>query len=247
MLIPIFRKFQKFLFRISIKYFLENLFIFLLLGNIFLLPISISLACYLAIYADLIRMQRRFSLAFKRHVHIRKNLISQILFLFLNFAVFWLPAEIIMLYIKNRKVKDAAQVTKSLNILLDPLIIIGFDTRFSSAARQLLSIWPFNPFMRCFNINRQYNSSLTTQTIIEKRPKRSYQTSHQQRTRTSTWNIANNDDITVLESVSNYSLQNQKTKRQQKRLKPSVNQRQSRTNRRHKATKKRMKIAENHV
>jgi len=221
-----------------------------LLGNIFLLPISISLACYLAIYADLIRMQRRFSLAFKRHVHIRKNLISQILFLFLNFAVFWLPAEIIILYIKNRKVKDAAQVTKSLNILLDPLIIIGFDTRFSSAARQLLSIWPFNPFMRCFNINRQYNSSLTTQTIIEKRPKRSYQTSHQQRTRTSTWNIANNDDITVLESVSNHSLQNQRIKgqqqQQQQRLKSSLNQRQPR-NRRRRLTQKRIKVVENHV
>jgi len=193
-------------------------------------------------------MQRRFSQAFDRHVRVRKNLISQILLLFLNFTVFWLPADMIMLYTKNLHVKDAAQVIKSLNILLDPIIIICCDTRFSSAAGQLMSSWPFNSIMRCINNNRQHNSSLITKTKIRKpRLQRSRQTTNQQMTGTSTWNIANNDDITILESVSNYSLQNQKTKRQQKRLRSSLNQRQSKTNRRRKSTKKRMKIAENHV
>jgi hypothetical protein len=210
-----------------------------LLGNVFLLPISISLACYVAIYVDLIRMQRRFTRTFRRDVHIRKNLISQILFLFLNFAVFWLPAEIITLYTKNRRVRDAAQVTKSLNILLDPLIIVFFDTRFKSATRQLLSTWPFNPISHYININPQYNSSLTTRTTMIKRPRRLRQPIR----RTSTWNIANNDDITVLESVSNYPLQNQRTRgSQQQRL----NQRQS-TNRRRQLTQKRIRITENHV
>jgi hypothetical protein len=162
-------------------------------------------------------MQRRFNRAFKRHVHIRKNLILQILFLFLNFAVFWLPAEIITLYTKSRLLKDTVQVTKSLNILLDPLIITGFDTRFSSAAQQLLTKWRLDEFMCLFSPNRQ-NVPLTesiqlmtarTGTTI-KRLKQStlkcktQQTPTQQQSSTVTWNLAADDDITVLESTSNH-------------------------------------------
>ena len=183
-------------------------------GNIFLLPISISLACYLAIYVDLIRMQRRFNRAFKRHLHIRKNLISQILFLFLNFAVFWLPAEIIILYTKNPGIKDAAQVIKCLNILLDPLVITGFDTRFSSAARQLLSKWPFNQLTRCLNIDRPHSSSSITQPAILKTYFHStVPSAHPQKPQVSTWNMANNDDITILESVYNQPSQTHRPKR----------------------------------
>jgi hypothetical protein len=186
-------------------------------------------------------MQRRFSRAFKRHVHIRKNLISQILFLFLNFAVFWLPTEIIILYTKNRLIKDAAQVIKSFNILLDPLIIIGFDTRFKSAAKQLLSTWPFDQFTRSFNINRQQAPSHVVQPTIKRRLKRLRQTTNQQTptqptTRTSTWNMGNNDDITMLEPVSNHSSQNQK---QQSSQHPTRGRRRS--------SIQRIKITENHV
>jgi hypothetical protein len=187
------------------------------IGNIFLLPLSISFACYLTICVDLIRMQRRFNRAFKRHVHIRKNLILQILFLFLNFAVFWLPAEIITLYTKSRLLKDTVQVTKSLNILLDPLIITGFDTRFSSAAQQLLTKWRLDEFMCLFSSNRQ-NIPLAgsiqlmtarTGTSI-KRLKQSTlkhtirKNPTQQQMQTVTWNIADDDDITVLDSTSNH-------------------------------------------
>ena len=200
---------------------------------IFLLPISISLACYVLIYVDLIRMQRRFSKAFKRHIHVRKNLISQILFLFLNFAVFWLPIEIIMLYTEDHYAKDAAQVIKSLNIFLDPLIIIAFDTRFSSAARQLISAWPFDEFARCFNINRSQNSSITIQTTQQRRLERFQQS--RPMTLASTWNLGNNDDITVLESVSSPSLSNPKP-----RLTSSKPRRRS-------STPKRTHLAENHV
>jgi len=61
---------------------------------------------------------------------------------------------------------------------------------------------------------------------------------NQHKTLPSTWNMANNDDITVLESVSNHSLQNQKPR--------IINERQARTRRR-KLAQKRMKIVENHV
>jgi hypothetical protein len=50
--------------------------------------------------------------------------------------------------------------------------------------------------------------------------------------------MANNDDITVLESVSNHSLQNQRPR--------IITERQAR-NRRRKLAQKRMKIVENHV
>jgi len=227
------------------KAFLYDLFViircnpFFSLGNIFLLPISISLACYITIYTDLIRMQRRFNRAFKRHVHIRKNLISQILFLFLNFAVFWLPAELITLYTKSLHLKDAVQVTKSLNILLDPLIIFVFDSRFSSAAKQLLSTQAFNGFMRCFNSNRQRNDSLITQTMPSKYVRHSQQMSTNSRQTITgvTRNIGNKDDSTVFESVSNYSSQRPRRRRQKQRL----------TNRRRTSTQSRMTIAENHV
>lgn len=210
-------------------------YLFVFLGNIFLLPISISIACYVAIYVDLIRTQRRFTRAFKRHLHIRKNLISQILFLFLNFAVFWLPAEIIMLYTKNRHIKDAAQVTKSLNILLDPIIIAIFDKRFRTAAKQILTRWEFDQFLRLFNNFRQQQSSITTvPTTI--------QTYSRQTIKPPTWNIANNDDITVLESVSNHSLQGQQPQQQQQRSRSS-----SIRNKGHRSTSTRKKTTENHV
>ncbi|CAF1202810.1 unnamed protein product [Rotaria sordida] len=224
----------------------EAIYIFYRLGNIFLLPISISLACYIRIYVDLIRMQRRFTRVFKRHVHIRKNLISQILFLFLNFAVFWLPAEIIMLYTKSHPLKDAIQVTKSLNILLDPLIIAGFDTRYSSAGQQLLSRWPFNQFVCLFNIIRRYSTSTLTSTTIRNRLTQLQQPMNQQIATVTTWNMANNDDITVLESVSNHSLQVLKTRRHQQRSPLSLNQRQL-LNRRPRSRQRHMQIAENHV
>jgi hypothetical protein len=206
--------------------------LFGLLGNIFLLPISISLGCYLAIYIDLIRMQRRFNQTFKRHLHIRKNLILQILFLFLNFTVFWLPAELIMISTKNPHIKDIAQVIRSLNILLDPLVITVFDTRLSSAGRQLLSTWPFDQFTRCLNTHQQNQSFVTIQPTVVRR--------HEivPLKQPTTWNMANNDDITVLESVSNHSLQNQKTL--------TINERQTR-NRRRKLPRKCVKTVENHV
>jgi hypothetical protein len=162
-------------------------------------------------------MQRRFTRAFKRHVHIRKNLILQILFLFLNFAVFWLPAEIITLYTKSRLLKDTVQVTKSLNILLDPLIIVGFDTRFSSAAQRFLSKWRLDEFMCFFGSNRQNSLSTGSSQLMTmrsdatlKRLKRSTlrstteKATSQQQIPTVTWNIADDDNITVLESTSNH-------------------------------------------
>ena len=187
------------------------------LGNIFLLPLSVSFACYLTICIDLIRMQRRFTRTFKRHVHIRKNLILQILFLFLNFAVFWLPAEIITLYTKSRTLKDTVQVTKSLNILLDPLIITGFDTRFSSAAQQLLSKWRLDGFICFLSTTRPSVSSSASLQLISTRTgttiKRLKQSTLRRSTaRTSTpqplpavtWNIADDDDISALESTGNH-------------------------------------------
>ncbi|CAF0836482.1 unnamed protein product [Adineta steineri] len=181
------------------------------LGNIFLLPLSISFACYLTICVDLIRMQRRFTKTFKRHVHIRKNLILQILFLFLNFAVFWLPAEIITLYTKSRLLKDTVQVTKSLNILLDPLIITGFDTRFSSAAQHFLSKWRLDEFMCFFSTNKQNPSSTASSQLMTvrsgttlKRLKSSTSKRSTQQIPSVTWNLADDDDITGLESTSNH-------------------------------------------
>ncbi|CAF3699646.1 unnamed protein product [Rotaria sp. Silwood1] len=224
----------------------EAIYIFYRLGNIFLLPISISLACYIRIYVDLVRMQQRFTRVFKRHVHIRKNLISQILFLFLNFAVFWLPAEIIMLYTKTHPLKDAIQVTKSLNILLDPLIIAGFDTRYSSAGQQLLSRWPFNQFLCLFNIIPRYNSSTSTLATIRNRLGHSQQPINEQMATVATWNIANNDDITLLESASTHSLQVQRARRHQQQSPSSLNQRQTR-NRRARSRQRPMQITENHV
>ncbi|CAF4556536.1 unnamed protein product [Rotaria magnacalcarata] len=187
------------------------------LGNIFLLPLSISFACYLTICTDLIRMQRRFTRTCERNVHIRKNLILQILFLFLNFAVFWLPAEIITLYTKSRLLKDTVQVTKSLNILLDPLIITGFDTRFSTAAQRFLSKWRLDEILRCFSSNRLMSLSTasvhltSSPTAIElNRLKQSTSictnvqaTSDQQMPRV-TWNLAD-DDINGLESTTNHA------------------------------------------
>lgn len=174
-------------------------------------------------------MQRRFNRAFKRHLHIRKNLISQILFLFLNFTVFWLPAEIIILYTKNPGIKDAAQVIKCLNILLDPLVITGFDTRFSSAGRQLLSKWPFDQLTRCLNLDRRQSSSSITQATTLKTY--SLPTLQPPRTQASTWNMANNDDITVLESVYNN---------------PSQTSR-SRNTHRHQPKRKQSKTVQNHM
>jgi hypothetical protein len=216
------------------KNFRIRFIIFLFIGNIFLLPISISLVCYILIYVDLLRMQRRFSRAFKRHVLTRKNLIIQILFLFLNFAVLWLPAEIIMLYTKNPHLKDALQVTKSLNILLDPLIIAIFDTRFKSAAKQIISICPFIEYMCSFVTNRPLDSSISTQPTIFRRLERS-----NQMTRNTIWN---NDDITVLELVPNHSPQRSRTQQQRS----SLNRRQL-INKRRKSTQRRTKIVENHV
>jgi len=164
------------------------------LGNIFLLPLSISFACYLTICIDLLRIQRRFNRDFTRHIHIRKNLIRQILFLFLNFAVFWIPAEIITLSTKNRLLKDTVQVTKCLNILLDPLIITGFDTRFQSALHQLLTRWHLEEFICVFNRNRQASSSSTTTTALFNRA-RSKTIAHSQRSKpTITWNVSENDN-----------------------------------------------------
>ena len=158
-------------------------------------------------------MQRRFNRAFKRHLHIRKNLISQILFLFLNFTVFWLPAEIIILYTKDSGIKDAAQVIKCLNILLDPLVIAGFDTRFSSAGRELLSKWPFDQLTRCLNLDRrQSSSSITQPTTLKTYSLPTLQTAYPPRTQASTWNIGNNDDITILESVYNHSSQQSRSR-----------------------------------
>jgi hypothetical protein len=160
-------------------------------------------------------MQRRFSRAFDRHVHIRKNLILQILFLFLNFAALWLPAEIITLYTKNRLLKDTVQVTKSLNILLDPIIITGFDTRFSSAAHQLLSKWRLE--MCLFNTHRHSPSSsasiqlmtsprgTTIKRLRQSASRRSFRKNSRQRQVTSgTRNTVDNDDITMLDSTSNH-------------------------------------------
>ncbi|UJR21640.1 hypothetical protein I4U23_024717 [Adineta vaga] len=221
---------------------MEALYIFYRLGNIFFLPISISLACYVTIYTDLIRTQRRFNRAFKRHLHIRKNLITQILFLFLNFAVFWLPAELMTLYRKNLHLKDAFQVTKCLNILLDPLIVTVFDTRLSSAGKQLLSTRLFDGFRRCFNTNRQYNVSRTSYTTRRKqRKRRSYQTTtnSQQMTTGMTWNIGNNDDITIEDSESDHPTQ-------RKRSVVSLNRRRA-MNRQPSSKQKRKQTIENHV
>ncbi|CAF3382989.1 unnamed protein product [Rotaria socialis] len=225
----------------------EAVYIFYRLGNIFLLPISISLACYIRIYVDLIRMQRRFNRVFRRHIHIRKNLISQILFLFLNFAVFWLPAEMIMFYTKNHPLKDAMQVTKSLNILLDPLIIFGFDTRYSSAARQFLLRWPFNQFLCLFNMNPGLNSSTSTSATMGNRLRRSRQPPSQPMATVTTWNIANNDDITILESVSNHSLHVPRIRRQQQQRLISPSNRRQPINRRPRSRPRRTHIVENHV
>lgn len=241
-----------------------------MLGNIFLLPLSISFACYLTICVDLIRMQRSFTRTFKRHVHIRKNLILQILFLFLNFAVFWLPAEIITLYTKSRILKDTVLVTKSLNILLDPLIITGFDTRFSSAAQQLLTRWRLEEFMCFFNTNRQTPPStasiqlMTTRTATTIRglkqstlKRTSQKTSTKQQTPTVTWNLADDDDITVLESASNHvSVINEqrpkiikqsidrRKQQQQRRKHPSQSQS---TIRRQRSNQIRVKTTDNHI
>ena len=162
-------------------------------------------------------MQRRFTRAFKRHVHIRKNLILQILFLFLNFAVFWLPAEIITLYTKHRMLKDTVQVTKSLNILLDPLIITGFDTRFSSAAQQLLSKWRLDGFICFLSTTRPSVSSSASLQLISTRTGTTIKRLKQSTLRRSTarastplplpavtWNIADDDEISVLESTGNH-------------------------------------------
>ncbi|CAF1681630.1 unnamed protein product [Adineta ricciae] len=156
-------------------------------------------------------MQRRFTGAFERHVHIRKNLILQILFLFLNFAVFWLPAEIITLYTKSRLLRDTVQVTKSLNILLDPLIITGFDTRFSSAAQHFLSKWRLDEFMCFFGANRQNLSMTTSSQLMTIRSGATLQRlklppnkRDTQQLQAVTWNLADDDDITVLESNSNH-------------------------------------------
>ncbi len=241
-----------------------------MLGNIFLLPLSISFACYLTICVDLIRMQRSFTRTFKRHVHIRKNLILQILFLFLNFAVFWLPAEIITLYTKSRILKDTVLVTKSLNILLDPLIITGFDTRFSSAAQQLLTRWRLEEFMCFFNTNRQTPPStasiqlMTTRTgttirrLKQSTLKRtSKKTPTKQQTPTVTWNLADDDDITVLESASNHvsvineqrpkiikqSIDRRKQQQQRRKHPP---QSQS-TIRRQRSNQIRVKTTDNHI
>ncbi|CAF1304362.1 unnamed protein product [Adineta ricciae] len=201
---------------------MEALYIFYRLGNIFLLPISISLACYVTIYTDLIRTQRRFNRAFKRHLHIRKNLITQILFLFLNFAVFWLPAEIVTLHTKNLQLKDAFQVTKCLNILLDPLIVTVFDTRLSSAGKKLLSTRLFDGFRRCFNSNRQFHHSI--QNTSTRRPKRRLRRSYnvttdsQQITTGTTWNMGNNDDITVVESISDRPTRRQRSENRRRTL-----------------------------
>ena len=162
-------------------------------------------------------MQRRFTRKFKRHVHIKKNLILQILFLFLNFAVFWLPAEIITLYTKNRLLKDTVQVTKSLNILLDPLIITGFDTRFSSAAKELLLRWRPDdyPYRSSRNrLNAPSNASIhlmtTRQNPIIRRLKHSKskaitrRMSIQQSARTTNQNKSIDNDFPLLELASNH-------------------------------------------
>jgi hypothetical protein len=215
-------------------------------------------------------MQRSFTRTFKRHVHIRKNLILQILFLFLNFAVFWLPAEIITLYTKSRILKDTVLVTKSLNILLDPLIITGFDTRFSSAAQQLLTRWRLEEFMCFFNTNRQTPPStasiqlMTTRTgttirrLKQSTLKRtSKKTPTKQQTPTVTWNLADDDDITVLESASNHvsvineqrpkiikqSIDRRKQQQQRRKHPP---QSQS-TIRRQRSNQIRVKTTDNHI
>ena len=248
-----------------------NLFI-CFLGNIFLLPLSISFACYLTICVDLIRMQRRFNRAFKRHVHIRKNLILQILFLFLNFAVFWLPAEIITLYTKSRLLKDTVQVTKSLNILLDPLIITGFDTRFSSAAQQLLTKWRLDEFMCLFSPNRQNVPLAESIQLITARTgttikrlkqstlkRKTQQTPTEQQTSSVTWNLANDDDITVLESTSNHVLPindqrpkpitqipiRRKQRQPQRRRRQQTGQESS--TRRQRSNQPRIKTTDNHI
>jgi hypothetical protein len=260
---------------IILRLFSNYCFIYLL-GNIFLLPLSISFACYLTICVDLIRMQRRFNRAFKRHVHIRKNLILQILFLFLNFAVFWLPAEIITLYTKSRLLKDTVQVTKSLNILLDPLIITGFDTRFSSAAQQFLRKWRLEEFMCLFGSNRHNNSSVAstqltttrTGTTIKRLKQSTLRRSArrkpiQQQLATVTWNIADDDDITVLESTSNHVTtinekqrpknltQSTPRRKQQKqssrRLQQSTTVRHELATRRQSPNPKRFKPTDNHI
>jgi hypothetical protein len=106
-----------------------------------------------------------------------------------------------MIYTKNRHLRDAVQVTKSLNIFLDPLIIIRFDTRFSAAARQLLSQSRIDEFIDFLRTNRQRRLSLSTQpnSIRSPRP-----TMIQQIPPVTTWNIAENDDITVVEPTSNH-------------------------------------------
>jgi hypothetical protein len=204
-------------------------------------------------------MQRRFSRAFDRHVHIRKNLILQILFLFLNFAALWLPAEIITLYTKNRLLKDTVQVTKSLNILLDPIIITGFDTRFSSAAQQLLSKWRLE--MCLFNTHRQTPSSSASIQLMTsnrgttiKRLKQSAlrrssrKNSSQRPTSTGTWNMADNDDITVLESTSNHvpTVNEKRPTNSPRRQLQQQRQRRQLQPRRRPSNPTRIRIADNH-
>lgn len=179
-------------------------------------------------------MQRRFTRAFKRHVHIRKNLILQILFLFLNFAVFWIPAEIITVYMKIQLLKDTVQVTKCLNIFFDPLIITGFDTRFSTAAHQLLSKWRLDEFMSFLNPNRTANSSSASIQLVTTRSGTTIQRLKRSTIRRTSkkapttpglsavkWNIADDDDITILEATNNH-LQSNTTSRPEIRSLPSV-------------------------
>ena len=233
--------YEKVCFKISrfVRLRLKTYFIqYFSLGNTFLLPISISLVCYIRIYIGLIYMQRHFSRAFKRYLHIPKNLIIQILVLFLNFAVFWLPAEIIMLYAKDHYLKDAIQVTKSFNILFDPLIITGFDTRYSSAAQDLLSRWPFYQLVRFLITQREHNSLASTSAIRD-RLRRPYQLTNQHTRKDATGNIANNDDITIFETLSSYFDQRRRIRRQQQsssssplNLRESINkQKRARQNR----------------
>ena len=202
-------------------------------------------------------MQRRFSRAFDRHVHIRKNLILQILFLFLNFAALWLPAEIITLYTKNRLLKDTVQVTKSLNILLDPIIITGFDTRFSSAAHQLLSKWRLE--MCLFNTNRHSSSSSASIQLMTSRhgtikrlrqsaARRSFRKSSSQRQTTnppSTRNRIDNDDVTVLESTSNHVTTT--TERRSRRQPQHQRRRRQTPPRRQPSNPTRIRITDNHL
>ncbi|CAF3803006.1 unnamed protein product [Rotaria socialis] len=209
------------------------------LGNIFLLPLSISFACYLTICTDLIRMQRRFTRRFERNIHIRKNLILQILFLFLNFAVFWLPAEIITLYTKSRLLKDTVQVTKSLNILLDPLIITGFDTRFSAAAQHFLSKWRLDEIFGCFSSHRLMSLSTASvrlpsaPTVIKlKRLKEStsictsVKATSDQQIPTVTWNLTDNDSNGLESTTNHVSLINEQQSKSSTKINSQKKQRQ---------------------